>query len=83
MFSLCLIVLFFFTIGRVKLGVHQRTNQRVAIKIIPKQPMTQGGQGHNLSRKIEREIVIMKLVQHPNVLQLYDVYETDDELYVD
>jgi serine/threonine protein kinase len=63
------------------LGVHQKTNQKVAVKIIPKQHMIQGGQAQNLSRKIEREIVIMKLVQHPNVLQLYDVYETEDELY--
>ncbi|ORZ30717.1 kinase-like domain-containing protein [Catenaria anguillulae PL171] len=67
--------------GRVKLGVHQRTNQKVAVKIIPKQAMT-NGQQQNLARKIEREIVIMKLVQHPHVMQLYDVYETDDELYL-
>ncbi|KAI9187702.1 serine/threonine-protein kinase gin4 [Blastocladiella emersonii ATCC 22665] len=67
--------------GRVKLGVHHRTNQKVAVKIIPKQAMS-NGQAQNLARKIEREIVIMKLVQHPNVMQLYDVYETDDELYL-
>src|ERR1700712_541020 len=31
---------------------------------------------------IEREIVIMKLIDHPNVLNLYDVWETSTELYV-
>jgi serine/threonine-protein kinase HSL1 (negative regulator of Swe1 kinase) len=31
---------------------------------------------------IEREIVIMKLIDHPNVLNLYDVWETSSELYV-
>lgn len=31
---------------------------------------------------IEREIVIMKLVEHPNVLRLMDVWETGSELYV-
>jgi serine/threonine protein kinase len=30
---------------------------------------------------IEREIVIMKLIDHPNVLNLYDVWETSAELY--
>jgi serine/threonine protein kinase len=30
---------------------------------------------------IEREIVIMKLIDHPNVLNLYDVWETKTELY--
>lgn len=29
---------------------------------------------------IEREIVIMKLVEHPNVLRLMDVWETEKEL---
>ena len=31
---------------------------------------------------IEREIVLMKLIDHPNVLSLYDVYETSNDLYV-
>lgn len=31
---------------------------------------------------IEREIVIMKLIDHPNVMSLYDVWETAKELYV-
>lgn len=29
---------------------------------------------------IEREIVIMKLIEHPNVMRLYDVWETQSEL---
>ena len=32
---------------------------------------------------IEREIVIMKLIDHPNVMSLYDVWETAKELLVD
>lgn len=31
---------------------------------------------------IEREIVIMKLIEHPNVLRLMDVWETEKELSV-
>ena len=31
---------------------------------------------------IEREIVIMKLIEHPNVMRLYDVWETGNDLYV-
>ncbi len=27
-------------------------------------------------KKVEREIAVMKLLDHPNVLRLYDVYET-------
>ena len=31
---------------------------------------------------IEREVVIMKLIDHPNVIKLYDVWENRKELYV-
>ncbi|CEH18548.1 serine threonine-protein kinase [Ceraceosorus bombacis] len=31
---------------------------------------------------IEREIVIMKLIEHPNLIGLWDVYETSKELYL-
>ena len=31
---------------------------------------------------IEREVVIMKLIEHPNVINLYDVWENRGELFV-
>lgn len=31
---------------------------------------------------VEREIVVMKLVDHPNILKLYDVWETSSSLYL-
>ena len=34
-----------------------------------------------LSYSIEREVVIMKLIEHPNVMSLYDVWENRGELY--
>lgn len=40
------------------------------------------GRAEKLLLGIEREIVIMKLIDHPNVLSLYDVWETDQDLYV-
>jgi serine/threonine protein kinase len=35
-----------------------------------------------VKHSIEREVVIMKLIQHPNVIQLYDVYEDSENMYV-
>ncbi|KAJ3217323.1 hypothetical protein HDU67_008125 [Dinochytrium kinnereticum] len=78
--------------GRVKLGIHMETNHKVAIKIISKDslshsddPATQNLPPEKklaLNKKIEREITIMKLIQHPNIMQLYDVYETEKELFL-
>lgn len=34
-----------------------------------------------MSYSIEREVVIMKLIEHPNVMSLYDVWENRGELY--
>ena len=31
---------------------------------------------------IEREVVIMKLIEHPNIMKLYDVWENKGELYL-
>ncbi|KAJ2997311.1 hypothetical protein HDV02_005649 [Globomyces sp. JEL0801] len=70
-----------YILGRVKLAVHMETNHKVAIKIINKDsgevdPKKMAAE----LKKLEREITIMKLIQHPNILQIYDVYETSKEL---
>ncbi|KAF9332523.1 hypothetical protein BG006_004601 [Podila minutissima] len=63
----------------VKLGRHRKTNEQVAIKIIPKASLVNRAAVH---RGIEREIAIMKLINHPHVIRLYDVYETEQELFL-
>ncbi|TPX37407.1 hypothetical protein SmJEL517_g00463 [Synchytrium microbalum] len=71
--------------GRVKLGTHIETGQRVAIKIISRESLSQNQSPEKKTSnnmKIEREITIMKLIQHPNVLQLFDVYESEKELFL-
>lgn len=41
-----------------------------------------GAKSEKVLLGIEREIIIMKLIDHPNVMNLYDVWETNGELYV-
>ncbi|XP_076956557.1 CBL-interacting protein kinase 18-like [Bidens hawaiensis] len=53
------------------------TGQSVAIKVINKEKVIRVG----LINQIKREISIMKLVKHPNILQLYEVMATKTKIY--
>ncbi|BGP15692.1 serine/threonine-protein kinase gin4 [Rhodosporidiobolus nylandii] len=68
--------------GRVKLAKHKVTGQYAAVKIVPKPRRTNQEKADKMLLGIEREIVIMKLIEHPNVLRLMDVWETGSELYL-
>lgn len=59
-------------LGRVKLGVHRHTGEQVAIKIISKAHLAANPA---IEKAVRREIAIMKLVHHPNVMSLIDVID--------
>ncbi|KAM4888318.1 serine/threonine-protein kinase SIK1 isoform 1-T2 [Thomomys bottae] len=61
----------------VKLARHRVTKTQVAIKIIDKTRLDSG----NLE-KIYREVQLMKLLNHPHIIKLYQVMETKDMLYI-
>jgi len=63
--------------GVVKLGIHNVTQKKVAVKIVDKAKIQP-----NVLAKVEREITIMKLIEHHNVLKLYDVYESKKNLFL-
>ncbi|KAF7732339.1 hypothetical protein EC973_005235 [Apophysomyces ossiformis] len=59
-------------IGRVKLGIHKYTGEQVAIKIISKAHLAANPA---IEKAVRREIAIMKLIRHPNVMALVDVID--------
>ncbi|XP_008580893.1 PREDICTED: serine/threonine-protein kinase SIK2 [Galeopterus variegatus] len=61
----------------VKLARHRITKTEVAIKIIDKSQLD----AVNLE-KIYREVQIMKLLDHPHIIKLYQVMETKSMLYL-
>uniref|UniRef100_A0A3B3Y4A4 Protein kinase domain-containing protein n=1 Tax=Poecilia mexicana TaxID=48701 RepID=A0A3B3Y4A4_9TELE len=61
----------------VKLGIHCITGQKVAIKIVNREKLSE-----SVLMKVEREIAILKLIEHPHVLKLHDVYENNKYLYL-
>ncbi|XP_078491298.1 serine/threonine-protein kinase BRSK2 [Ciona intestinalis] len=63
--------------GLVKMGIHCSTGKKVAIKVVNREKLSE-----NVINKVEREIAIMKLIDHPHILGLYDVYENKKYLYL-
>ncbi|KAG0696588.1 kinase-like domain-containing protein [Suillus ampliporus] len=76
--------------GRVRIAKHRRTGQLAAVKILPLQPVvnsraslaTQQAKSEKQRLGIDREIIMMKLMNHPNILHIYDVFEGEKELYL-
>ncbi|XP_032390371.1 serine/threonine-protein kinase 36 isoform X2 [Etheostoma spectabile] len=63
--------------GRVYKGRKRFTGQVVALKFMPKV-----GRSEKELRSLKREIDIMRGLQHPNIVQLFDSFETDTEVVV-
>ena len=76
--------------GRVRIARHVITGQYAAVKIIPRSLIAATASRMSLAdaslraekarMTLEREIVIMKLIDHPNVMSLWDVHEIDGTL---
>ena len=66
------------TFGKVKIGLHETTRAKVAVKILEKSKIVDVSD----AERVQREIHILKIVQHPHVVQLYEIIETDKKLYL-
>ena len=69
--------------GKVKLAVHMRTRQKVAIKIIPRARFADPSKNRretpvSKERRIMREAAIMHLMNHPNIIRLHDFLISDE-----
>ncbi|XP_047063002.1 CBL-interacting protein kinase 2 [Lolium rigidum] len=65
------------TFAKVYHARNIETSQSVAIKVTDKEKVLKGG----LTDQIQREISVMKLVKHPNIVQMYEVMATKTKIY--
>ncbi|XP_017282922.1 MAP/microtubule affinity-regulating kinase 3 isoform X3 [Kryptolebias marmoratus] len=63
--------------AKVKLARHVPTGREVAIKIIDKTQLNPTS-----LQKLFREVRIMKILNHPNIVKLFEVIETEKTLYL-
>lgn len=61
----------------VKLARHVFTGEKVAVKVIDETKWDEVSRAH-----LFQEVRCMKLVQHPNVVRLYEVIDTQTKLYL-
>ena len=67
------------TFAKVKIGYHESTKVRVALKIISRKAMD--SDAHS-ALKIKREIKIMRVLRHPHITRLYDVVRTKHDIVI-
>ncbi|XP_031428105.1 serine/threonine-protein kinase MARK2 isoform X2 [Clupea harengus] len=63
--------------AKVKLARHTLTGKEVAVKIIDKTQLNSSS-----LQKLFREVRIMKQLNHPNIVKLFEVIETEKTLYL-
>ncbi|CAM9185589.1 unnamed protein product, partial [Phaeothamnion confervicola] len=66
------------TFGKVKAAIDSTTGNRVAIKILDKGSISK----QNMAAQIRREISIMKLIRHENVVNLYEVLASRTKVFI-
>lgn len=67
------------TSAKVKLAENKITHEKVAIKILKKANLEKRP---NVYAKLQREIALMSLFEHPHILKLYEVFESEQHLHI-
>ena len=76
--------------GRVKVARHVETGQMAAVKILPLEHVlssrhslnTRASKAEKHRNGIDKEIIMMKLMDHPNIVRIYDVFEGERDLFL-
>eukprot|EP00033_Pygsuia_biforma_P002992 GCRY01003293.1.p1 GENE.GCRY01003293.1~~GCRY01003293.1.p1 ORF type:complete len:695 (-),score=200.40 GCRY01003293.1:1070-3154(-) len=61
--------------GKVKLATHRQTGEKVAVKLVKKSELSKN---KYKSKAISREIRLLKLLRHPNIIQLFEILEAEE-----
>jgi len=65
--------------AKVKEGLHTLTGQKVAIKVIDKKKAKEDAY---VSKNMRREGKLLQMIIHPNIVQLYELMETENSYYL-
>lgn len=69
--------------GEVKLAFEKDSCRKVAVKIIEKKTFSVGGTiKKNMDKAVMEEVKILKALNHPCIIKIEDVFETDARLFI-
>ncbi|KAL0232355.1 hypothetical protein PCE1_002696 [Barthelona sp. PCE] len=70
--------------GKIRLAEHRETGEFYAVKEIDKKRLQkkQGFGRVNLIDSVYQEIAVMKKIKHPNIVELFEVFETSDKIFM-
>ncbi|KAK8660889.1 hypothetical protein V6N13_051796 [Hibiscus sabdariffa] len=66
------------TFAKVKFAKNTATGESAAIKVLAKATILK----HGMVDQIKREISIMKIVKHPNIVRLHEVFASRTKIYI-
>ncbi|KAJ0030227.1 hypothetical protein Pint_13007 [Pistacia integerrima] len=66
------------TFAKVKFAQNRETGESVAVKVLAKSAILK----HRMVDQIKREISIMKIVRHPNIVRLHEVLASRTKIYI-
>nr|XP_023875688.1 CBL-interacting serine/threonine-protein kinase 24 [Quercus suber] len=66
------------TFAKVKFARNTETGESVAVKVLAKSTILE----HKMVDQIKREISIMKIVRHPNIVRLHEVLASQTKIYI-
>ena len=64
--------------GLVKKALNTHTQEEVAIKILDKEKIVE----ENLGESIKKEVMLMKMIKHPNIVSLIEVLASNSKIYL-
>ncbi|ORZ24328.1 kinase-like domain-containing protein [Absidia repens] len=68
----------FFFLGRVKIGIHKQTGEKVAIKMIARSHLVSS---ITTAKSVQRELAVLQLLHHPHLVELKQVLQDSSYVY--
>lgn len=68
--------------GHARLATHKKSGEKRAVKVISKSKFSRASDKKLHFAELRNEIEVMQAMQHANIIKMFEVFETANELYI-